>query len=210
MANQAVAESSDEGARTTAVRRLASRAVVALMALATVAAVTVAGCSGTRGAAGGRAGATPPSASGTAAAPREQTYYAASEGLPVYAEPSSSAKVVGRLAQYERVTRSRLERGYALIRADRSGAQGWVDNAQLLWRVPSATAEPKNAEELPAAGGAAEHGEAPPPESTASPSPTSTPALVAATPATPPAAQPSPPRARPTSAGPAPSMFNPY
>jgi hypothetical protein len=90
-------------------------------------------------------GETPPpeptaAARETPAAREGETYYAAVEGLTVYAEPSESSKVVGHLALHEKVIRSRLERGYAYVTVSKSGLDGWVDNGQLLWRVPASAA----------------------------------------------------------------------
>jgi hypothetical protein len=74
----------------------------------------------------------------TPAAARSETYYVAVAGLSVYAEPSAAAKIVGRLALHERVTRTGIEHGYAHITHSTSGVTGWVDNAQLIWRLPPA------------------------------------------------------------------------
>jgi hypothetical protein len=133
-------------------------------------------------------------------------YYASVEGMKVHSEPSASSTVVGTLSLYEKVIRSDLQRGYALVESAKSGVKGWVDNAQLVWRLPTA----------PAAGAAA--GEAPEPEEPAAPSaeepqapappeptPTSAAAFPTAAPA--PTARPiSPPTPRPVG----PSIFNPY
>ena len=64
-------------------------------------------------------------------------FYAGVDGLKVYSDSSSSAKIVGQLPLYDKVTRSKLERGYAYVTSAQSGVTGWVNNAQLLWRVPS-------------------------------------------------------------------------
>ncbi len=79
----------------------------------------------------------PVSAGPTAAT---QVYYAASAGLEVFSKPASSSKVVGRLYPYQRVTRSKIENGYAYVEADETAVKGWVDNAKLLWRIPAPTA----------------------------------------------------------------------
>lgn len=65
---------------------------------------------------------------------KAETFYAAS-AVAVYAEANKSAKVVGRLAAREKVGRTKVDRGYAYVITDR-GLEGWVDNAQLLWRLP--------------------------------------------------------------------------
>jgi len=83
----------------------------------------------------------------------EQVYYSSVEGLTVYGQASSSSKVLGRLALHEKVTRSRTEHGYAFIRTEEGGLEGWVDNAKLDWRKPTAAASAVEApaQEAPAA-----------------------------------------------------------
>ena len=154
------------------------------------------GCSSVRQSLSGLFGETPPPAAGEtpgpAAARQGQTYYAAVEGLAVYAEASESSKVVGHLGLHEKVTRSRLERGYAYVTADESGLAGWVDNAKLIWR-------------LPPAGAVSAPGEREPEKGEAQATPTSTPA----TQPSPPPTQPSPAQA-PARPSPPPSQFNPF
>jgi len=124
----------------------------------------------------------------------------------VYSEPSTSAKLVGALSPYEKVTRTKLDRGYAYVESAKSGAKGWVVNAQLIWRLPgtTTTAAPAPAEpepEVPAAPAAEEPPAPAAPEATATaapPVPTAT-----AVPAAPPPAKPAP-------HGAAPSIFDPY
>lgn len=124
-------------------------------------------------------------------------YYAGVEGMKVYSEPSASSKVVGTLALHEKVTRTKLEKGFAYVESSKGAVKGWVTNAQLIWRLPSAptTGAPAAAEPAPAAAPA----ETPPEPEVVEP--------------TAPAAPP-PPKATPvprgTPHGPAPSIFNPY
>jgi hypothetical protein len=66
-----------------------------------------------------------------------QSYYVISAGLPVYAKASASSKVLGRLAKDEKVTRTRLEKGYAHIVTADGRLEGWVDNGRLDWRIPA-------------------------------------------------------------------------
>jgi SH3 domain-containing protein len=148
---------------------------------------------------------TPETAAGVAAqGPR--VYYAGVAGLTVYSEPSASSKVVGSLALHEKVTRSRLDHGYAYVESAKGGVKGWVSNAQLIWRLPAAptTAAPASGEAQPEApvAPAAEQPEEPvAPEATSTavePQPTATPE---------PAVSRSP---KPTPRGVAPSIFNPY
>ena len=148
---------------------------------------------------------TAPAGSGTA-------FYSAVDGLPVYAGPARSSAVVGRLSFHERVSRSKVEGGYAYVQAERSGLQGWVDNAQLLWRLPTAgAAAPPVAGEpaegpgarasAPAESNATATGDAGPPVAPA-------PAEVEPEPAPTPPSQPEAPPAKPTK--PAPSVFDPF
>ena len=145
---------------------------------------------------------TPQTKAAPATAPR--VYYAGAE-LKVYGEPSTSSKVVGQLSLYEKVTRSKLERGFAYVESAASGTKGWVINAQLIWRLPGAstTAAPAAAEPQPEepAGPAVEEpqgAETPAPAEELAPTPTATPVSAAR----------STPKATP--AGVAPSIFNPY
>jgi hypothetical protein len=179
------------------------------------------GCSSVHQTLNGWFGEAPPAATPVVA--REgQTYYSALDGLTVYAQASASSKVVGHLTLHERITRSRIERGYAYIVADTSGVEGWVDNAQLLWRLPAAGAaskpdenEPANeAGHAPAAEGAAQATEAEPSESPpAEPTPTSTPVVQPATPTTqavPPTPQVVPPTPQAVPPRPASAIFDPF
>lgn len=67
-----------------------------------------------------------------------RVYYAGVEGLKVYSEPSASSRPVGSLSLHEKVTRSKLDRGYAYVESAKSGVKGWVNNAELVWRLPGA------------------------------------------------------------------------
>ncbi|MCW5891181.1 MAG: cation:proton antiporter [bacterium] len=71
-----------------------------------------------------------------------QVYYAAVDGLAVYADPAGTSPVVGRLPLHARVLRTELRHGYAHVVADRDGLDGWVDGRQLVWRLPAAGAAP--------------------------------------------------------------------
>ena len=175
--------------------------------LAVALAVAAGGCASVRQTMSGWFGGEPPTpaAATPVSAAQGQTYYAGVDGLAVFAEPASSSKVVGRLALYEKVSRSRLEHGYALV-SSAKGLEGWVDNAQLLWRVPAAT--PVKTEAPAAATGGAAGG-----EGAATAPPTATPETPAASPPTP-AAPPPTPEAAPTAPAPGrklePSIFDPY
>jgi len=66
-----------------------------------------------------------------------QVFFAITAGLPVYAKSSASSKVLGRLARHEKVTRTRLEKGYAYVITENGRLEGWVENSRLDWRVPA-------------------------------------------------------------------------
>lgn len=129
-------------------------------------------------------------------------YYVGTEGLNVYSEASTSSKVVGTLVLHEKVTRTRLDRGYAYVESSKSGVKGWVNNAQLLWRLPSA---PTTGTHAPAE---------PQPEEPAAPAEAPTEAPPEPQAVEPTAPPPPPPTAtrvpQATPRGVAPSIFNPY
>ena len=170
-------------------------------AVAVGVALVLASCASLQQTVGGWFGAATPAPSPapeTRAAQAPRVYYAGADELKVYSEPSASSKVVGSLSLHEKVTRTKLERGYAYVEGAKSGVKGWVINAQLLWRLPSAptTAAPAPVEEQPEepVAPAGEEAQTPAaPEATATapePRPTNTPV--------------------PTAPGIAPSIFNPY
>ena len=183
-------------------------------------AILLASCAATQKTVGGWIGSATPTPSPTPKAPTgaqaPRAYYAGVEGLKVYSEPSSASKVVGTLSLYEKVTRFKVERGYALVESAKSGVKGWVNNAQLTWRLPTApsAAAPAGVEahpEEPVAPVGEEQAEpeepvAPPgeelpsaPEATATESlPTRTPVPTA------------PANSLPTPRAVGPSIFNPY
>jgi len=188
--------------------------------LAVAASSVIAGCSSLRESmpswlGGSPAGGAPAPTQAPIASRQGEVYYAGIDGLAVYAQPSTSSEVVGHLTLYDRVTRSRLEHGYAYVAADRTGLQGWVDNAQLVWRLPAtknaavragapapgsgsgAGAKEAAGTEQPAAADSAQQVEA---------TPTSTPV----TPAAAPTMQAAAPTPRPKRANPEPSIFDPY
>jgi Bacterial SH3 domain len=163
-------------------------------------AMVLASCAASRESVGGWFGAAPTPVSAAAGAPR--VYYAAVDGLKVYTEPSTSSKVVGTLSLHERVTRSDLRRGYALVESSRSGVKGWVDNARLLWRVPTApaTSAPAPAEAPP---------EEPVPPTREEPQAPAAPEATTATVEPSPETTPVPAETPPASTV-GPSIFNPY
>lgn len=158
--------------------------------------------------------------SGSGAAQQGSVYYAASDGLVVRAEASGSSAIVGRLTQYQRVVRSQLKNGWAYVATD-GGLTGWVDNAQLVWRVPgsgtTAPAAPPSDASQPAAPASApaaapaEPAAAPAPVEPAAPEPAPAP-TVAPAPEPAPAASPAPPPAQPAAnkGQASPDMFDPF
>jgi hypothetical protein len=180
-------------------------------------AVMLAGCATMQRTVGGWFGATTPTPTpqvAPAAAEAPRVYYAGNEGMKVYSEASASSKVIGQLLLHEKVTRFKLERGWAYVEGAKSGAKGWVNNAQLIWRLPAA-------KDTGAAPGAeqAQPEEAQPEQvqpQEAGPPTGEEPAAPEATPAAeevPPAATPTsaaPPGSQATPRGVAPSIFNPY
>jgi hypothetical protein len=98
--------------------------------------VAFAGCAATRQSVGGWFGGEEATSKDDAES-SARVYYAGADRLTLYSEPSASSKVIRRLALHERVTRFKLEQGYAYVQTD-SGEKGWVDNGQLIWRLPSA------------------------------------------------------------------------
>lgn len=90
-------------------------------------------------------------------------YYIGAAGTPLYKEPGRTE--LARLPQYRKVYRIGLAQGYAHVRVDGTGEEGWVENAKLIWRLPAASpaaapqpappaaepAAPAHAEEAPEA-----------------------------------------------------------
>lgn len=72
----------------------------------------------------------------TPAADHAPVFYAATDGVVLYTLPAATSDVVARLALHQPVTRIALSRGFANVTTE-SGLVGWVDNTQLLWRLPA-------------------------------------------------------------------------
>jgi hypothetical protein len=117
-----------------------ARCAQSLPAICVGAAVTLAlvlpGCASTREKVGGWFEPTPTSGAESPAA-KASVYYAGADGLKIYSEPSSSSTLVGTLSLHEQVGRTRVERGYAYVTSASSGITGWVNNADLIWRLPA-------------------------------------------------------------------------
>ena len=174
------------------------------VAIAVGVAVAVAGCASVRQRVGGWFGRK--SAPETVAAPQPpRAYYARTEGLKVYSEPSASSKVVGALSLHEKVTRSKVERGYAWVESTKSGVKGWVDNAKLTWRSPTAptAAAPAPAEAEPEEAAAPAEEEPQPPAAPERAADKKQQPASAAAPAV-------HPRSKPTPSGPPPSILDAY
>lgn len=180
-------------------RRSRSVAMVAIVAL-------VAGCSGSKSMPDWFGSDSKSGARG------EEVFFAGVAGLPVLAEPKGSSAVRGHLALHQKVIRTKLQSGYARVRAAKGGLEGWVLNSRLLWKLPASGAATSSA--VPAGGEAAV-----PAEGTA----TSVPAEAASAPEevaapieevpvaevpTPVEAPPAPPRPAKKSGGA--SVFDPY
>jgi hypothetical protein len=99
------------------------------------------------------------SASRAAAADRTDVFYAGVEGMEMYSLPTATSETLARLALHQPVTRIGLARGYANVSTE-AGVVGWVDNANLLWRLPAARPATGLAHPPPAA---APKGQRPPP-----------------------------------------------
>ena len=180
-------------------------------------ALVFAGCASTRQTVEGWFGRKPAAgetAAGGASSPR--VYYASVEGLKVYAEPTGSSKVVGALALHERVTRTRVERGYAYVQSAKSDLKGWVDNGALTWRVPAGAAPAAGEHEEPAP--SQERGQTAAPAGPEGEEPPAAPAAAAPPPAPEPAAAeavtsttlPPSPRPKKTPGGVGPSVLDAY
>ena len=66
-----------------------------------------------------------------------QAFYVGASSINVHADSKLSSLVVGRLSAYEAVTRTKIDGAYAYVTSAKSGLSGWVDNGQLIWRLPS-------------------------------------------------------------------------
>jgi hypothetical protein len=84
----------------------------------------------------------------------EEVFFAGVASLPVLAEPKGSAAVRGHLALNHKDFRTKLQSGYARVRAAKGGREGWVLNSRLLWKLPAS--EAAKGAPVPAGGDAAE------------------------------------------------------
>lgn len=96
---------------------------------------------------GSKARPSPPAPATT----RASTAYAAADGTPVHAKPTTTAKVVAHLAQSTKVSRIGTDGSFTHVVLP-GGAEGWVESDRLLHHLPSAS--PAAAEQSPANGAA--------------------------------------------------------
>jgi hypothetical protein len=129
-------------------------------------------------------------------------YYVGVDQLAVYSEPRSSAAPLTRLPLHKKVYRSKMEKGYAYITVEGSKVTGWVDNARLIWRLPSQQKAPTKPEEQTAEPAPA----APVVEETP---PTPEPAVEVAAPEPTPTTAESPTKQQPASPAAAPARVSP-
>ena len=72
-------------------------------------------------------------------------YYAAEEGLKLYPEPSFEQEPIAELPLHEKVLRYRTEKRFGYVKVERTGQEGWVENARLKWRLEKQKSVPKTA-----------------------------------------------------------------
>ena len=84
------------------------------------------------------------------AAKEKGVFYAGADGLVVRDAPKSSGKVVGTLSLHQKVVRSKVTDGYALVRVSAGDLAGWVVNAKLLWKLPQAAPATEAVDQAPA------------------------------------------------------------
>lgn len=65
-----------------------------------------------------------------------QAYYVGASSISVHADSKLTSPIVGRFSPYEAVTRTKIDGPYAFVISAKSGLSGWVDNGQLIWRLP--------------------------------------------------------------------------
>lgn len=87
-------------------------------------------------------------------AERPQARYSAAAGVVLRETPDAAAGLVGRLGLHEAVLRYKLENGYAYVKSEKTGHDGWVRERDLIEQLPAprkpAVAAPAAAPEPPA------------------------------------------------------------
>ncbi len=77
-------------------------------------------------------GSSSPEKSGSSS--KEEVYFTGSPDLPLYKSPGRD--IIVRLPQYTKLSRKKLEKGYAYVRVNSTGVTGWVENSKLVWHLP--------------------------------------------------------------------------
>ena len=72
-------------------------------------------------------------------------YYAAEDGLKLYPAPSFYQEPIAELPMNEKVLRYRTEKRFGYVKVERTGQEGWVENARLKWRIEKQKIEPETA-----------------------------------------------------------------
>lgn len=73
-----------------------------------------------------------------------RAYYAGAARAKLYRAPDATSAVVGQLALHEGVLCYELDGDFCYVKAERSGNEGWVLNADLIDSVPRASAPARN------------------------------------------------------------------
>jgi hypothetical protein len=71
-----------------------------------------------------------------------EIWYCGRAGLEVRASAFVTSKVIGQLALHEKVVRTKTERGFAHIESEKSGLEGWVEDAELISQLPAVSSVP--------------------------------------------------------------------
>jgi len=153
--------------------RHARTSSIGAFALVVTVALAVAGCSSFKKATDGWFGPKSSSAAPdssvspeTSTSQGRQVFYSNADGLKVYSAPSSASKVIGVLSLHEKVTRAKVDHGYAYVESAETGLKGWANNAQLLWRLPATSGAVPAREGAPAQPAGGEPQAPAPPETT--------------------------------------------
>ena len=67
-----------------------------------------------------------------------RVYYAGVEGLELFPSPRFSEECVVKLHKNEGLLRYKVEKGFAYVKVVRTGQEGWVENARLIWKKAAA------------------------------------------------------------------------
>ena len=77
-------------------------------------------------------------------------FYVSANGTPLYEEAGFSSPKRATLDRGETVDRDRIDHGFAHVVVVSTGLAGWVDNAKLSWKPPSAPSTATGNEANPA------------------------------------------------------------